>query len=190
MRLWLVRHGETAWARERRHTGRTDVPLSPAGEDQARRLGVRLARERFDRVFTSPLSRASETARLAGFGARALPRDELLEFDYGEYEGLTTPQIRARRPGWDLFRDGCPGGETVAAVAERVRPFLAEATDADEEVLVFGHGHALRIMTAAYLGLPLDAARHLFLLTASLSVLGTEHEWPALHRWNDCGPGQ
>jgi broad specificity phosphatase PhoE len=190
MRLWLVRHGETVWARERRHTGRTDVPLSPEGEQQARRLGVRLARERFDRVFTSPLSRASETARLAGFGARALPRDELLEFDYGEYEGLTTPQIRARRPGWDLFRDGCPGGETVAAVAERVQPFLAEATDADEEVLVFGHGHTLRIMTATYLGLPLDAARHLFLLTASLSVLGTEHEWPALHRWNDYEPDQ
>jgi broad specificity phosphatase PhoE len=187
MRLWLVRHGQTDWARDRRHTGRTDVPLNPVGEDEARRLGVRLAHHRFDRVFTSPLSRAVETARLAGFGARAVPRKELLEFDYGRYEGLTTPQIRAERPGWDLFRDGCPGGETVAAVADRLRPFLAEVTDADEEVLVFGHGHAIRIMTADYLDLPLDAARHLFLLPASLSVLGTEHDWPALHLWNDRG---
>jgi broad specificity phosphatase PhoE len=187
MRLWLVRHGQTDWARDRRHTGRSDVPLNPRGEDEARRMGVRLAQHRFDRVFTSPLSRAVETARLAGFGARAEPRDELLEFDYGRYEGLTTPQVRAERPDWDLFRDGCPGGETVAQVADRVRPFLAAVTDADEEVLVFGHGHTLRIMTAAYLGLPLDAARHLFLLTATLSVLGTEHDWPALHRWNDPG---
>jgi probable phosphoglycerate mutase len=189
MRLWLVRHGETEWARERRHTGRTDVPLSPAGEDEARRLGLLLAGERFDRVFSSPLGRTIETARLAGFGARVVPRDELVEFDYGEYEGLTTPQIRARNPDWDLFRDGCPGGETVAAVAERVRPFLAAVTDADEEVLVFGHGHALRIMTAVYLGLPPDAARHLFLLTASVSVLGMEHEWPALLLWNQSALG-
>jgi len=185
MRLWLVRHGETDWARERRHTGRTDVPLTPAGEEEARRLGVRLAGERFDRVFSSPLGRAVQTARLSGFGARVVLRDELVEFDYGEYEGLTTPEIRAQNPGWDLFRDGCPGGETVAAVAERVRPFLATVTDADEEVLIFGHGHNLRIMTAVYLDLPPEAARHLFLLTASVSVLGTEHEWPALLRWNE-----
>jgi len=116
-------------------------------------------------------------------------RDELVEFDYGEYEGLTTPQIRTWNPGWDLFRDGCPGGETVAAVAERVRPFLATVTDADEEVLIFGHGHNLRIMTAVYLDLPPEAARHLFLLTASVSVLGTEHEWPALLRWNEWASG-
>ena len=189
MQLWLVRHGETEWSRERRHTGRTDVPLSPAGEEEARRLGVRLARERFDRVFSSPLGRALDTARLAGFGARVVARGELVEFDYGQYEGLTTPQIRARNPGWDLFRDGCPGGETVAAVAERVRPFLAAVTDADEQVLVFGHGHALRIMSAVYLDLPPEAARHLFLLNASVSVLGTEHDWPALLRWNEWASG-
>jgi broad specificity phosphatase PhoE len=189
MRLWLVRHGETAWSRERRHTGRTDLPLSHAGEDEARRLGVRLARERFDRVFSSPLGRALETARLAGFGARVVVRDELVEFDYGEYEGLTTPQIRTWNPGWDLFRDGCPGGETVAEVAERVRPFLAAVTDADEEVLIFGHGHTLRIMTAVYLELPPQAARHFFLLTASVSVLGTEHDWPALLGWNEWASG-
>jgi broad specificity phosphatase PhoE len=187
MRLWLVRHGQTDWVRDRRHTGRTDVPLNPTGEEEARHIGLRLAQHRFDRVFTSPLSRTAETARLAGFGARAEPRDELLEFDYGRYEGLTTPQIRAQRPDWDLFRDGCPGGETVAAVADRVRPFLAAVTDADEEVLVFGHGHTLRIMSTVYLGLPLDAARHLFLLTATLSILGREHDWPALLRWNDPG---
>jgi probable phosphoglycerate mutase len=187
VRLYLVRHGQTDWSRARRHTGRTDVPLNPAGEDEARELGVRLAGENFDRVFSSPLRRAMDTARLAGFGQRAEPSDALLEFDYGEYEGLTTPEIRAMRPGWDLFRDGCPGGETVEAVAERVRPLLAASTDADEDVLLFSHGHLVRILSACYLGLPLDAARHLFLGTASVSVLGREHDWPAILGWNDQG---
>lgn len=187
MRLYLVRHGQTEWSRARRHTGRTDVLLNPAGEDEARELGVRLAAEHFDRVFSSPLHRAMDTAKLAGFGGQAEPSDALLEFDYGEYEGLTTPEIRALRPGWDLFRDGCPGGETVEAVAERVRPLLAASTDADEDVLLFSHGHLIRILTACYLGLPLDAARHLFLGTASTSVLGLEHDWPAILRWNDQG---
>jgi len=187
VRLYLVRHGQTEWSRARRHTGRTDVPLNRAGEDEARALGVRLAGERFDRVFSSPLSRAMDTARLAGFDRRAEQSDALLEFDYGKYEGLTTPEIRAERPGWDLFRDGCPGGETVEAVAERARPLLASCTDADEDVLLISHGHLIRILAASYLGLPLDAARHLFLGTASVSVVGREHEWPAILRWNDQG---
>jgi broad specificity phosphatase PhoE len=187
VRLYLVRHGQTEWSRMRRHTGRTDIPLDPVGEDEARALGVLLATQRFDRVLSSPLRRALDTAKLAGFAGRCEPTDALLEFDYGKYEGLTTPEIRAQQPGWDLFRDGCPGGETVQAVAKRVTPLLAAVTDADEDVLLFSHGHLIRILAATYLGLPPEAARHLFLNTASVSVLGREHEWPAIMRWNDQG---
>jgi broad specificity phosphatase PhoE len=183
--LYLVRHGETEWSRARRHTGRTDVPLSPAGEAEARALGAHLDGLEVDRVLASPLARATTTARLAGFGARLETTRALLEFDYGEYEGLTTPQIRTGRPGWDLFRDGCPGGETVDAVAERARRLVAELTDGDGRVMLFGHGHQLRILAACYLGLRPDAARHLFLGTASVSVLGREHDWPAVLLWNE-----
>jgi len=183
--LYLVRHGETEWSRARRHTGRTDVPLSPAGEAEARALGAHLDGLEVDRVLASPLARATTTARLAGFGERLETTLALLEFDYGEYEGLTTPQIRAGRPGWDLFRDGCPGGETAGAVAERARRLVAELTDGDWRVMLFGHGHQLRILTTCYLGLPPDAARHLFLGTASVSVLGREHDWPAVLLWNE-----
>jgi len=183
--LYLVRHGETEWSRARRHTGRTDVPLSPAGEAEARALGAHLDGLEVDRVLASPLARATTTARLAGFGERLETTRALLEFDYGEYEGLTTPQIRAGRPGWDLFRDGCPGGETAGAVAERARRLVAELTDGDGRVMLFGHGHQLRILTTCYLGLPPDAARHLFLGTASVSVLGREHDWPAVLLWNE-----
>ena len=185
MELYLVRHGETEWSRARRHAGRTDVPLSPAGEAEARALGAHLDGLEVDRVLASPLARATTTARLAGFGERLETTLALLEFDYGEYEGLTTPQIRAGRPGWDLFRDGCPGGETTGAVAERARRLVAELTDGDGRVMLFGHGHQLRILTTCYLGLPPDAARHLFLGTASVSVLGREHDWPAVLLWNE-----
>src|SRR5918994_2792251 len=124
--LYLIRHGETEWSRARRHTGRTDLPLSPAGEAEAKALGDHLRGLEVDRVLSSPLARATATARLAGFGDRLELTDALLEFDYGEYEGLTSPQIRAVRPEWDLFRDGCPGGETVDAVAVRARRLVAE----------------------------------------------------------------
>jgi len=183
--LYLVRHGETEWSRARRHTGRTDVPLSPAGEAEARALGAHLDGLEVDRVLASPLARATTTARLAGFGERLETTRALLEFDYGDYEGLTTPQIRAGRPGWDLFRDGCPGGDTAGAVAERARRLVAELADGDGRVMLFGHGHQLRILTTCYLGLPTDAARHLFLGTASVSVLGREHDWPAVLLWNE-----
>jgi broad specificity phosphatase PhoE len=182
--LYLVRHGETEWSRARRHTGRTDVPLSPVGEAEAKALGQHLRGLEVDRVLSSPLARATDTARLAGFGDRLETADALLEFDYGDYEGLTSRQIRAARPGWDLFRDGCPGGETVEAAAARARGLLAELA-ADVRALLFSHGHQLRILAACYLGLPPEAARHLFLGTASLSVLGTEHEWPAVLLWNE-----
>jgi broad specificity phosphatase PhoE len=183
--LYLVRHGETEWSRARRHTSRTDVPLSPAGEAEAEALGAHLATLQVDRVLSSPLSRAVTTARLAGFGDRLERTPALLEFDYGRYEGLTTPQIRDERPAWDLFRDGCPGGETVAAVAERARRLLATLADGDGRAVLFGHGHQLRILAACFLDLPPDAARHLFLGTASVSVLGREHDWPAVLLWNE-----
>jgi broad specificity phosphatase PhoE len=183
--LYLVRHGETEWSRARRHTGRTDLPLSPAGEAEAEALGRHLDGLAVDRVLSSPLARAAFTARLAGFGDRVEVTDALLELDYGEYEGRTTPEIRASRPGWDLFRDGCPGGETVEDAAGRARPLLAELAAAGGRALLFSHGHQLRVLTACYLGLPPEAARHLFLGTASLSVLGVEHEWPAILLWNE-----
>ena len=186
MEMYLVSHGETEWSRARRHTGRTDVPLNEVGEAEAKALGQHLRGLEVDRVLSSPLIRAVTTARLAGFGDRLETTDALLEFDYGDYEGLTTPEIRASRPGWDLFRDGCPGGETVEAAAARARGLLAELTAAGGGwVLLFSHGHQLRILTACYLGLPPETARHLFLGTASLSVVGTEHEWPAILLWNE-----
>jgi broad specificity phosphatase PhoE len=183
--LYLVRHGETEWSRARRHTGRTDLPLSPVGEAEAAALGRHLRGLQVDRVLSSPLTRAVSTARLAGFGDRVELTDALLEFDYGEYEGRTTAEIRATRPGWDLFRDGCPGGETVEDAADRAKALLAELHASDGRVLLFSHGHQLRILTAYFLGLPPDTARHLFLGTASLSVLGIEHEWPAILLWNE-----
>ena len=185
MELWLIRHGETEWSRARRHTGRTDLPLSPAGEAEARALGEHLRGLEVGRVLSSPLTRARATAGLAGFGDRLELTDALVEFDYGEYEGLTTAEIRAARPGWDLFRDGCPGGETVEAAAARAGKLLDSLADTEGRVMLFSHGHQLRILTTCYLGLPPDAARHLFLGTASLSVLGTEHEWPAVLLWNE-----
>ena len=185
MELYLVRHGETEWSRARRHTGRSDLPLSPAGEAEAKALGDHLRGLEVDRVLSSPLRRAVMTATLAGFGDRLELTDALLEFDYGEYEGLTSAEIRATRPDWDLFRDGCPGGETAGAVAGRARPLVAELTAADGRVMLFGHGHQLRILTACYLGLDPDAARHLFLGTASVSVLGREHDWPTVLLWNE-----
>ena len=185
MELYLIRHGETEWSRARRHTGRTDLPLSPAGEAEAKALGQHLRGLEVDRVLSSPLTRATATAQLAGFGDRVELNDALLEFDYGDYEGLTSAEIRATHPGWDLFRDGCPGGETVEAAAARARKLLDSLIDTDGRIMLFSHGHQLRILTTCYLGLPPDAARHLFLGTASLSVLGDEHEWPAMLLWNE-----
>ncbi len=168
----------------RRHTGRTDVALTPRGEQQAQALGALLAGVEVDRVLSSPMTRALATARLAGFGDRVEQVDALRELDYGEYEGLTTRQIRESRPDWDLFRDGCPGGETVADVARRVRPLLSEINGAGQTVVLFGHGHGLRILATTYLGLEPECARHLVLDTASLSLLGSEHHWPAVLHWN------
>jgi len=182
--VFLARHGETEWTVTRRHTGSTDVPLTDAGELQAVELGQLLTGVEPDRVLSSPMRRALDTARLAGFEDQVEQVDALREFDYGEYEGLTSDQIRAKRPDWDLFRDGCPGGETPEQVAARVKPLLDEIVTAGRRVILFGHGHCLRILAATYLGLPPSNARYLFLDTASLSLLGSEHSWPAIRHWN------
>ena len=182
--VFLARHGETEWTVTRRHTGRTDVPLTDAGELQAVELGQLLTGVEPDRVLSSPLTRALETARLAGFEGRIEQYDALREYDYGQYEGLTSEEIRDQRPGWDLFRDGCPDGEMPEQVAARVEPLLDEIVEAGQRVVVFGHGHCLRILAATYLGLAPATARHLFLDTASLSLLGTEHGWRTVLHWN------
>ncbi|GAA1977611.1 histidine phosphatase family protein [Kitasatospora viridis] len=204
-RLILVRHGETAWSASGQHTGRTDIPLTEEGREMARRVGVRLANAPWNglpdaRVYTSPLSRARETAELAGFGARAVDRPELLEWDYGQYEGRTGVEIREHdNPGWLIWRDGVPGGEKISEVAARVDAFLADvAADhgtphpetttmhaADCDVVVFAHGHLLRILAARWLGLAPEYGQRLKLGTAALSVLSWEYGAPAIEIWND-----
>lgn len=187
-RLVLVRHGATTWSRDGRHTGRTDLPLDEDGRRQAARLGARLAGEKFALVRTSPLRRARETCALAGFADQAVVDGALAEWDYGEYEGRTTVEIRAERPGWQLFRDGCPGGEDAAAVGARVDGFLEQLGEEPDApggtVACFAHGHVLRVLAARWLGLPPEDARLVALNTASISVLAYEHEWRVVERWN------
>lgn len=187
MEVVLVRHGATEWSESGRHTGRTDVPLTAAGIRQAERLRPRLEAWSFDAVFTSPLSRAAETCRLSGQGGRAQRRDGLLEWDYGEYEGITTAQIRERRPGWLLWRDGCPGGEAAPEVGARVDAMLEEVRAVDGDVALFAHGHVLRVIAARWVGLPPEAGALFALSTASVSVLGYEREVAVIHLWNDVG---
>jgi broad specificity phosphatase PhoE len=187
MEVVLVRHGETEWSRDLRHTGRTDVPLTDEGRRQAERLRGALGEWSFTRVLASPLGRALDTCRLAGFGDRAEPRDALLEWDYGEYEGLTTAQIREQRPGWNLWRDGCPGGETAADMGARVDPMVAELKASEGHVVVFAHGHLLRVLAARWVELPPEAGARLWLATATISVLGFERETATLRRWNAPG---
>jgi broad specificity phosphatase PhoE len=184
MEVVLVRHGETEWSRDHRHTGRTDVPLTAEGRRQAERLRDALAEWNFTRVLSSPLSRALDTCRLAGYGDRAELSDALLEWDYGEYEGETTDRIRESRPGWNLWRDGCPGGESVADVSARVDPLVSELKDSDGDVLLFAHGHVLRVLAARWVELAPEAGARLWLATATISVLGFERETAVFRRWN------
>jgi broad specificity phosphatase PhoE len=182
--LVLVRHGETAWSKAGRHTGRTDLPLTVTGHRQARALAVTLAAEAFDGVFTSPLLRARQTAADAGFVA-ACQDARLAEWDYGEYEGCTTREIHAMRPGWVLWHDGAPGGESPSGVEQRVAEFAATLRAGGyQRVLVFGHGHALRVLAAVWVGLGVAAGRVLALAPASICVLGHEHDQPVITRWN------
>lgn len=183
----LVRHGETEWSRTGRHTGRTDVPLTEPGRQQARAVGAALGRRRFAVVLTSPLARAEETCRLAGFADVAERRDELQEWDYGAYEGRTTADIRTERPGWTIWADGVPEGETADDVGARADRVLAElqARLGDGDAAVFAHGHLLRVLAARWLDLPPSDGRLLALDTASISVLGFEREAKVIRLWND-----
>jgi broad specificity phosphatase PhoE len=180
----VVRHGETEWSVALRHTGRTDVALTEAGERDARALGECLGEWTFARVLVSPLQRARDTARLAGFGGTAHPRPDLMEWDYGEYEGRTTAEIRTERPDWLLWRDGVPDGESVEHVGERADRVLEEVRTVEGDVALFAHGHVLRILAARWLGLPPDRGRSLALGTGTIGVLGYERETPVLLRWN------
>src|SRR5262245_43280192 len=170
--VWLVRHGETAWSLTGQHTGRADIPLTERGEHEARRLADRLRGRAFAAVFTSPLRRAVQTCELAGFGASATVDPDLQEWAYGVYEGRTRAEILAERPGWTLFRDGCPGGESFAEVGARADRVVARARAVAGDVLLFSHGHLLRFVAARWLGLPPDGARLFHLTTASVSILG------------------
>ena len=184
MEIVLARHGETEWSRDGRHTGRTDIPLTDEGRRQARVLGEALGEWSFGRVLSSPLERALETCRLAGLGDRVETTEDLLEWDYGEYEGITTPQIRERRPDWYLWRDGCPGGEQPGDVARRVDRVLAAVGAEREDVALFAHGHVLRVLAARWIGLGPEAGALLALGTGTLSVLGYEREARVVRRWN------
>jgi broad specificity phosphatase PhoE len=185
--LWLVRHAQTEWSEAGRHTGRTDIPLTEAGRAKARELREELGGRSFALVLTSPLSRARDTCELAGYGAEAQLRDDLMEWDYGEYEGISTPDIRRQRPGWSLWRDGCPGGERAAEVGARVDRVIAEALQAAGAVALFAHGHVLRVLAARWLEQPPELGARLALGTAAISVLGSEREVRALRAWNLTG---
>jgi probable phosphoglycerate mutase len=187
LEVYLARHGETEWTLTRRHTGCTDIPLTERGERNARSLAQRLAGIRFDRVFVSTMQRARRTFELAGFAAQAEICDDLHEWDYGEYEGLTTAEIRRMRPGWNLFRDGCPGGESVVAIGSRANRLVSFLRSGSGRVLLFGHSHCFRVLAARWLGLPPEDGRLFVLGTASLSILGYEHgrDEPAIRLWND-----
>lgn len=185
---WVVRHGETEWSLSKRHTGRTDVPLTANGEREAAALAPRLAAHEFGRVFCSPLTRARETCALAGFGGRAEIRDELLEWDYGSYEGMTTAEIHGGpQPGWLLWTDGCPGGESPAAIAARLDPLVEELRGLECDSICFAHGHVLRALAARWIEQETVGGQRLALATGTISRLGIEHDYPVIREWNGSG---
>ena len=185
--VYLARHGETAWSRSGQHTGRTDLPLTEHGEEEARRLGQSLRGLKFAKVFCSPLQRAVRTCELAGFGAAAERDPNLVEWDYGEYEGRRTVEIHGERPDWQLFRDGCPGGESVSAIGARADEVVRRLRAVEGNVLLFSSGHILRVLTARWFGLDPAAGKYFLLSTATLSALGYEHELsePVIRLWNE-----
>jgi broad specificity phosphatase PhoE len=186
-RIYLARHGETAWSLSGRHTGLTDLPLTERGEDNARALGHRLVDLTFDKVLTSPLQRAAHTSQLAGFAAIAEVDSDLAEWNYGEYEGLRTAEIRRRNPGWHLFRDGCPGGESPDEVGARADRVLKRICAEERNVLLLSSGHFLRVLAVRWLGLEPALGRFFMLSTASVSILGYENcpSKPVIQMWND-----
>lgn len=185
--IFLVRHGETQWSLTGRHTGRTDVSLTKNGERRAAQFRGVLQNSKFTQVLTSPLQRARRTCELAGFGAVARAEPDLQEWDYGDYEGRTSVDIRAQRPGWNLFEDGSSGGESVEQISQRADRVLAGLRPMDGTILLFSHGHFLRALAVRWIGLPVQEGRHFALNTASLSILGYEHrndKTPAISLWN------
>jgi broad specificity phosphatase PhoE len=185
--VYLARHGETEWSLSGQHTGLTDIPLTARGEQNARQLGQRLKGRTFARVFTSPLQRARRTCELAGFGAAATVDPDVLEWNYGAYEGRTTADVHKERPGWQLFRDGCPGGESPADIGARADRVIARVRAVQGDVLIFAHGHILRVLGARWIGLEPAGGKLLLLSTAALSMLGYEHGVadPVLRLWNN-----
>jgi len=188
MQIVLVRHGETEWSLSGQHTSRTDLPLLPVGRERAAALGPRLKEWDFSLVLCSPLRRARETCELAGFSDRAEIVDDLREWDYGEYEGLTTPQIRETTPSWNLWTDGCPGGEQPSDVGTRADRVVSQMRGAGGDVLAFAHGHIFRVVAARWIALPVSGGSRLALKAGALSVLGFERETSVLSLWNDA-PG-
>ncbi|TPK35119.1 histidine phosphatase family protein [Mesorhizobium sp. B2-5-3] len=184
--IHLVRHGETAWSLSGQHTGRTDMPLTAVGEAAARGVADRLKGLPFSAVWSSPSQRAYNTSVLAGFGAQSVKIDDLQEWDYGAYEGRTTREILAERPGWNVFRDGCPQGETAADVGARADRIIDRLREANADTLIFSSAHFLRVLTARWLGLPPQDGALFVLDTASISVLGYEHDLgePVVRKWN------
>ena len=184
-RVYLVRHGATEWSVTGQHTGRTDLPLTDEGRLQAQRLGARLAGARFALVLVSPLTRAQETANLAGFGDVAEVEPDLMEWDYGDYDGMTAVEIRQSRPGWTPWEGGYPGGEALDELAARAKRVLARVRAVDGDVALFAHGHILRVVAACWLEQPPVEAAHYYLSTGSLSVVAWERETPVIERWNE-----
>lgn len=182
--VWLIRHGETEWSRSGQHTGRTDIPLNRAGEIRAVELRERLAEHSFARVLSSPLCRAKETCRLAGFADLAVVCDELREWDYGVYEGRTTSEIRRESRDWSVWSSPVPEGESIEQVAARARSVIGDVLKANGDVVLFSHGHFLRVLAACWIGLPPVDGRLLSLHTSSISVLGFERDTRVLLRWN------
>ncbi|MCT6839517.1 MAG: histidine phosphatase family protein [Bifidobacteriales bacterium] len=184
--IYLVRHGQTEWSLSGQHTGRTDMPLTAAGEAAARTLAGRLQGLAFSAIWSSPSQRASKTCALAGFGDARVIKDDLAEWDYGAYEGITTKAILAERPGWQLFRDGCPGGESAADVGARADRIIHAIRAANDRILIFSSSHFLRVLTARWLGLPPEGGALFVLDTTSISVLGYEHDLtePVVRMWN------
>ena len=183
--IWLFRHGETEWSASGQHTGRTDLPLTEAGRERAAVLGRRLAGRPFVLVLSSPLVRALDTCRLAGYGESVELSDDLMEWDYGDYEGRRTADIQKERPGWLLWTGDLPNGETADQVGRRADRVIARALAAGGDVALFSHGHMLRVLTARWLGLPPTGGRYFALGTAAVSVLGFEHDYHVIRRWNE-----
>ncbi|MEN9879045.1 MAG: hypothetical protein RLZZ158_2084 [Cyanobacteriota bacterium] len=182
--IWLLRHGATEWSRNGRHTGSSDIPLLPEGEAEARGLAPLLAGQHFAQVWVSPLQRARRTCELAGLGAQAQPNENLREWDYGSYEGITTAEIRQTVPGWSVWTHGCPGGEDAAAVTQRCEALIAQLLALEGNIALFAHGHLLRSLAGTWIGQGAVGGKHLALGTGSHSLLGFERENPVILRWN------